>query len=178
MGVDGKTALMAYIERIRQRSRATYTHDECTIDPDMEKNDPKLANDLKQLFKKYKQVFASDIGCVGDAYKVKSSMVGKTSPQRPGHNDFTGTTKIAVIKQFANLAAQGIIKNVRDVNVTPKNILNVLPVKKKDDDGNVLKMLSALRIVVDSRTANGQTLFCGRETDNLNDALHHKQKRF
>ena len=172
IGIDGKTALMAYIERIRQRSRATYTHEECTIDEELVRSKPVIAQKLKLLFQKYKQVFAGDIGCVGKAYAVKGKMVGRTSPQRPGHSDFTGNTKLAVIKQFANLAAQGIIKNVHELGITPKNILNVLPVKKKDDDGNILKMLNALRIVVDSRTANGQTLFCGKRTDNLNDALH------
>ena len=50
--------------------------------------------------------------------------------------------------------------------------MTVLPVKKKDDDGNVLDVLSALRIVVDSRPANQQTQFCGAPTDNLNDALN------
>ena len=172
VGIDGKTALMAYIERIRQRSRSTYTHDECTIDDELVRSKPLIAQKLRALFVKYKQVFAGDIGCVSKSYAVKGKMVGKTSPQRPGHSDFTGTTKLAVIKQFANLAAQGIIKNVHELGITPKNILNVLPVKKKDDDGNILKMLNALRIVVDSRAANGQTLFCGKRTDNLNDALH------
>ena len=172
VGIDGKTALMAYIERIRQRSRATFTHQECTIDEGLVRSEPLIAQGLKKLFEKYKQVFAGDIGCVGQSYAVSGKMVGKTSPQRPGHSDFTGTTKLAVIKQFANLAAHGIIKSVDELGITPKNILNVLPVKKKDDDGNILKMLNALRIVVDSRTANGQTLFCGSSTDNLNDALH------
>ena len=170
--VDGKTALMAYIERIRQKDRSTYTHNECTIDKELIKSDPELADKLRKLIEKHKNVFAGDIGKVSDTYAVKGKMVGKPSPQRPGHNDFHDQTLIAVLKQFSKLIAHGILVNVQDHDITPINKLNILPVKKKDDDGNILKVLTALRLVVDSRLANSQTLFCGSETDNLTNALH------
>ena len=170
--VDGKTALNAYIERIRQHDRSTYSHNDCTIDDNLKENHPDIAAKLKVLINKYKNVFAGDIGKISDVYAINGKMSGTTSPQRPGHSEFTGQTLQAVIKQFAKLIAHGVLVNVQEHNITPINKMNILPVKKKDDEGNVLKVLSALRLVLDSRITNSQTLFCGAQTDNLNDALH------
>ena len=170
--VDGKTALLSYIERLRQRDRATHSHKECTIDASFKNNHPVIADKLNILLEKYKDVFAGDIGKISETYAVTGKMTGKSSPQRPGHSEFTGQTLQAVIKQFSKLIAHGVLVNAHDNNIIPINKMSILPVKKKDDDGNILKVLSALRLVLDSRITNSQTLFCGSHTDNLNDALH------
>ena len=175
--IDAKTALLAYMERLRQRQRESFTHKDCTIDPDMAKKYPKLANSIEKLIDKHKSVFANDIGCLGPEYEVHGTMkASKVSPQRPGHSKVEGLNLIAMVKKFAELAANGVIVPCHEVGVMPANKLMALPVKKKDDDGNVLEVLSALRIVIDSRPANGQTQFCGDRTDNLNEGLSFAMK--
>ena len=175
--VDAKTALLAYMERLRQRQRETFTHADCTIDPEMEKEYPKLAESIRKLILKHKRVFANDIGCLGPDYAVRGTMkASKVSPQRPGHSKLEGLNLIAMVKKFAELAANGVIVPCHEAGVTPINRLMALPVKKKDDDGNVLEVLSALRIVIDSRPANGQTVFNGQKTDNLNEGLSFAMK--
>ena len=175
--IDAKTALLAYMERLRQRQRETFTHKDCTIDPKMAKKHPKLAKSIEKLIEKHKAVFANDIGCLGPDYEVRGTMkASKVSPQRPGHSKVEGTSLIAMVKKFAELAANGVIVPCHEVGVTPVNRLMALPVKKKDDDGNVLEVLNALRIVIDSRPANGQTKFCGNTTDNLNEGLSFAMK--
>ena len=175
--VDARTALLAYMERLRQRQRETYTHEDCTIDPEMEKEYPKLAKNIRKLIRKHKRVFANDIGCLGPDYRVRGTMkASKVSPQRPGHSKLEGLNLIAMVKQFAELAANGVIVPCHENGITPINRLMALPVKKKDDNGNVLEVLSALRIVIDSRPANGQTVFNGQKTDNLNEGLSFAMK--
>ena len=175
--VNAKTALLAYMERLRQRQRETFTHKDCTIDPKMAKKHPKLANSIEKLIEKHKSVFANDIGCLGPEYAVQGTMkASKVSPQRPGHSKVEGLNLIAMVKKFAELAANGVIVPCHEVGVTPVNRLMALPVKKKDDDGNVLEVLNALRIVIDSRPANGQTKFCANRTDNLNEGLSFAMK--
>ena len=175
--VDAKTALLAYMERLRQRQRESFTHKDCTIDPKMAKKHPKLAKSIEQLIEKHKSVFANDIGCLGPEYAVQGTMkASKVSPQRPGHSKVEGLNLIAMVKKFAELAANGVIVPCHEVGVTPVNRLMALPVKKKDDDGNVLEVLNALRIVIDSRPANGQTQFCANRTDNLNEGLSFAMK--
>ena len=175
--VDARTALLAYMERLRQRQRETFTHEDCTIDPEMAKEHPKLAKSIRKLILKHKRVFANDIGCLGPDYRVRGTMkASKVSPQRPGHSKLEGLNLIAMVKKFAELAANGVIVPCHENNITPINRLMALPVKKKDDDGNVLEVLSALRIVIDSRPANGQTVFNGQKTDNLNEGLSFAMK--
>ena len=175
--IDAKTALLAYMERLRQRQRESFTHKDCTIDPKMAKKHPKLAKSIEKLIEKHKSVFANDIGCLGPEYAVQGTMkASKVSPQRPGHSKVEGLNLIAMVKKFAELAANGVIVPCHEVGVTPVNRLMALPVKKKDDDGNVLEVLNALRIVIDSRPANGQTQFCANRTDNLNEGLSFAMK--
>ena len=172
--IDKKAALLAYIERIRDRDRNTFTHKECTIGEDLEKSDPKLAADIRGLIEDHKEIFSKDIGRLGDQYKVKTQINenSKFSVQRPGHSPYEGTTLLAVMKQFAKLLAHGVIKPIEDGNIVPKNVLMVLPVKKKNDDGEVMNVMNALRIVVNSKPVNKFTDFCGGTTSNLANAVN------
>ena len=171
--VNPKTALMAYIERIRQTDRDTYTHKDCKIDDDLRNSDPELAKTIENIIDDHKQVFAQDIGCLGPEYTVRGTIKPNTrlSPQRPGHSKVEGDMLAGMIKQFAQLAAHGVIRPCQEVGVVPANMLMVMPVKKKDDEGRVLDVLNSLRIVIDSRPANGQTVFTGSNTDNMNEAI-------
>ena len=172
--VDQKSAMLAYIERIRHRDKNTFSYKECTISESIRKNDPELTAAIEKLIEKNKVVFGNDIGCLGPEYAVKGHIKDnhKLSVQRPGHSHLQDDRLVAAMKQFAILAAHKVIVPVHEVDVEPVNILTVLPVQKKDDDGNILDILNALRIVVDSRPANGQTGFAGRQTDNINDAVN------
>ena len=168
---SSKLALQKLIERLRQKQRMTYSHHKCTIGTEFQQRHPEVAKKVKELINEYKDVFAGDIGRVGDEYMVKGKMVGKTSPQRPGHQAFEGTIRDSVINQFTKLAASGVIVRCDDYGVIPENQLMVLPVRKKDDDGNLVEPMSGLRLVQDCRDANGQTMFCGNPSDNINNAL-------
>ena len=172
--IDRKAAILAYIERIRDRDRNTFTHGKCTIGKELEESDPELAKAIRLLIKKHKRIFSKDIGRLSDEYQVKGYINenSKFSIQRPGHSPFEGTTLLAVMKQFSKLLAHGVIRPIGDLGVEPKNVLMVLPVKKKNDDGEVLNVMNALRIVVNSKPTNKFTSFFGQPTDNLSNAIN------
>ena len=176
--IDRKSALLAYIERIRQRDKNTFTHKECTIPDKVRKNDPDLAAAIEKLLEKHKRIFGNDIGCLGPEFEVKGHIKpnSKLSVQRPGHSNLQDDRLTAAMKQFAILAAHKVIVPVHEAGIEPINNLMVLPVLKKDEDGNILNILNALRIVIDSRPVNGQTGFCGSPTDNINDAINFAAK--
>lgn len=171
-GKEVTLTLQRYIERLRQRSRSTYTHKECTIDEKFKKKHPRVAKEIEGLIEEYKDIFAADIGKVSDQYTADAEITGRTSPQRPGHQEFQGTTLKAILKQFAKQIADGVLVDVQKAGVIPKNYLQVLPIKKKDDDGKVLDVVSSLRVVVNSTPVNGRTNFKGLRTDNLNDSTN------
>ena len=168
---SSKLALQKLIEKLREKQRTTFSHHKCTIGAEFQKRHPAVAEEVRKLIEEYKDVFAGDIGRVGDEYIVKGKMVGTTSPQRPGHQNFEGIIKDSVINQFTKLAASGVIVRCDDYGIIPENQLLVLPVRKKDDDGNLVEPMTGLRLVQDCREANGQTKFCGSKTNNINDAL-------
>ena len=171
-GKEIGVCLNQYIERLRQRSRATYTHKECTIDEGFKEDYPETAAKVESLINEYRDIFAADIGKVSETYAADANITGKMSPLRPGHQQFQGTTLLAILKQFAKQIADGVLVDVQKEGIIPKNYLQVLPIKKKDDDGKILEALSSLRVVVDSTPVNGQTDYKGLFTDNLNDGIH------
>ena len=170
-GVNAEQYLNAYIERIRQRDLNTNTSEDCTIDERIRRDDPELYGAIRALIKEYKDLFTGEIGCLGEKYKVKAEITGKLSSQRPGHQKFQGTTLVAVMKQFARQLAHGVIARVEDVGVIPKNHMQILPVSKKDDDGNIVQAISATRVVVNAQSTNAHTLYSGAQTDNLEDSV-------
>ena len=172
--VDNKSVLLSYIESIRKHDQETYTHEDISYDPDLSKTDPDFVANIKNLFLEYKQVFSSDIGCLGPEYAVSGTIKDSTkiSPQRPGHSKLEGDNLIALLKQVSKLAAHNIIRPCHEVGVIPKQQLMMLVVKKKDDDGKIIDILQSARIVVNSQPVNSRTKFTGIQTDNLPDALN------
>ena len=171
-GVDNKIILLQYIERIRQRQRETLSHNECTIDEKFSNKHPVVASAVRKLIQKHKKVFAGDIGCLGPEYTVKATIRNSTkSIRRPGHNPLTGDKLLSVLKTMSELAASGVIRSCSELGIEPKNELMILPVQKKTEDGEKIKILSAVRIVNDCRELNSKTEFTGTQTDNLVKAL-------
>ena len=171
-GIDNKIVLLQYIERIRQRQRETFSHEDCSIDQNFQKQHPVVSEAIKKVVDKHKRVFAKDIGCLGPEYTVKATIRNSTkSIRRPGHNPLTGDKLMAVLKTMSELAASGVIRSCSEVGVEPKHELMILPVQKKSDDGEKIKILSAVRIVNDCRELNSKTEFSGTFTDNLAKAL-------
>ena len=175
-GVNAEVYMNQYIERIRQRDLNSNSSEECTIDERIRREDPELYCAIKSLIAEYKDLFTGEIGSLGRKYSVKAEITGKLSSQRPGHQKFQGTTLVAVMKQFARQLAHGVIAKVEDVGVMPKNHMQILPVSKKDDDGNVLKAISATRVVVNAQSTNAHTVYSGRESDNLEDSIQFAAK--
>ena len=170
---DPKTAMLRILERTRQRDKNTFTNHEITIDPVGEHEHPVAAAGIRKLVnsEKYKRIFAKDIGCAGDEFAVGGVVQGKMSRVRPGATKFTGETKDAVIKQLTRLKAHGVIAPCREYGVEPENIMRLMAVQKKDEDGNIVAPLNGLRLVLAANETNAHTKYAGLETDNLDECL-------
>ena len=174
--LDVRTYMLAYIGRLRQRDREKNTVHECTIGDEIRCNEPDLYKKILELLDEYKDVFSGEIGNVGEKYAVKAEMTSKPSDRRPGHQKFQGTTLVAIMKQLARQVAHGVLVEVNEAGITPKNHMQILPVRKKDDDGNIVEMLSNTRVVLNSVNQNKFTQFTPSETDSLEDSIQFAAK--
>ena len=159
------------LERIRQRDRETFSHKDVTIDPIGAARHPKAAAGIRAMCEEFKDVFAGDIGKFPDEYAVGGVIKGCLAKTRVGQNQFKGEVQDAVIEQFLRQAAHGVIGHCETDGIEPKNIMRILAVAKKDDDGNTLKPTQGTRIVVNSTTTNDHTDYCGTPTHNLEHSL-------
>ena len=174
-GVNAVQYMNNYIERIRQRDLNHNTRHECTIDERIHRDDPELYSAIRALIDEYQDLFSGEIGVIQSS-SVKAEITGKLSSQRPGHQKFQGTTLVAIMKQFARQVAHGVLVKVGDAGVTPKNHMQILPVRKKDDDGNIVEAISATRVVINAQSTNAHTLYSGAATDNLEDSIQFAAK--
>ena len=170
---DPKSAYMRLLERTRQRDLNTYTHHEITIDPEGAAEHPVAAEGIRRLVndEKYRKIFARDIGCVGDEFAVGGTMSGNFSKARVGATEFKGETKDAVIKQCMRLIAHKVLVPCREYGIEPKNIMRMMAVQKKDDDGNIVAPLNGLRLVLAANETNKHTQYAGLKTDNIDECL-------
>ena len=168
---DPRSWMIKRLERIRQPDRETFSHKEVTIDPAGAARHPKAAAGIRALCEEFKDVFANDIGKFPDEYAVGGVIKGTIAKTRAGQNQFKGEVQDAVIEQFLRQAAHGVIGHCETDGVEPKNIMRILAVAKKDDDGNTLKPTQGTRIVVNSTTTNDHTEYCGTPTHNLEQSL-------
>ena len=175
---DPNTAYMRLLERIRQRDRNTYTNGDITIDPEGAAEHPVAAEGIRKLVndEKYKQIFAKDIGCVGESFAIGGTMSGNLSKTRVGATQFKGETKDAVIKQCLRLIAHKVMLPCSELGIEPKNIMRMMAVQKKDDDGNVVAPLNGLRLVLAANDTNAHTNYAGLQTDNIDECLDFAAK--
>ena len=171
--IDPKTAYTSMLERIRERDRNTYTNHEITIDPEGAAEHPVAAEGIRKMINdpKYKRIFARDIGCVGDKFAVGGTMSGNLSKARVGATPFKGETKDAVMKQCLRLIAHKVMVPCKEYGVEPKNIMRMMAVQKKDEDGNVVAPLNGLRLVLAANETNAHTQYAGLQTDSIDDCL-------
>ena len=175
---DPKTAYMRLLERTRQKDRNTYTHEDITIDPEGAAEHPVAAEGIRRLVNdpKYKRIFAKDIGCVGEEFAIGGTMTGNLSKARVGATPFKGETKDAVIKQCMRLIAHKVMVPCSEYGIEPKNIMRMMAVQKKDDDGNIVAPLNGLRLVLAANETNAHTQYAGLQTDNMDDCLSFAAK--
>ena len=171
--MDPKTAYISMLERIRERDRNTYTNHEVTIDPEGAAEHPVAAEGIRKMINdpKYKRIFAKDIGCVGDRFAVGGTMSGNLSGARVGAAEFKGEMKDAVIKQCLRLIAHKVIVPCSEYGVEPKNIMRMMAVQKKDEDGNVVAPLNGLRLVLAANETNAHSAYAGLKTDCMDNCL-------
>ena len=170
---DPITAYNRMLERIRERDRNTYTNHEITIDPEGAAEHPVAAEGIRKLINdpKYKRVFAKDIGCVGERFAVGGTMSGNLSKARVGSTQFKGETKDAVMKQCLRLIAHKVMVPCKEYGIEPKNIMRMMAVQKKDEDGNVVAPLNGLRLVLAANETNAHTQYAGLQTDSIDSCL-------
>ena len=171
---DPKSAYMRLLEQIRQRDRNTYTNHEITIDPEGAAEHPIAAEGIRRMVndEKYKRIFAKDIGCAGDEFAVGGTMSGNFSKARVGATEFKGETKDAVIKQCMRLIAHKVMVPCSEYGIEPKNIMRMMAVQKKDEDGNIVAPLNGLRLVLAANETNKHTHYAGLRTDRIDDCLN------
>ena len=169
---DVRGALNRTLERIRQADRETFTHLEASINPEGAKRYPKAAKAIPILLEKYKRVFAKDTGKVPDEYAIGGTIMGNVSKMRAGTGQcFEGITHHAVVKQLLRQAAHGVIKPCMENGVVPKNIMRIVPVKKKTEDGKEVKAMTSIRIAINAQETNARTDFRGVPTDKISESL-------
>ena len=173
---NSKYNLEKYLERERQRLKELTSYREVTISPEGERRYPRVAQEVRRLNEKYKNVFSAAIGRVGQEYAVKIRMKGDKPKRQAGQMPIVGLEKLAMQKQLLHLAANNVIVPIEKHNVVPHTFVPLMVRTKKDDNGIQIDPFQSLRIITDCTKINEMADYPGTEIDHIEEALQHAAK--
>ena len=70
------------------------------------------------------------------------------------------------------LMAHKVIVPCNEYDIEPKNVMRMMAVQKKDEDGNIIAPLNGLRLVLAANETNKHTNYAGLKTDSIEDCLN------
>ena len=168
--LDARANYKQRMDRMLEERRQKYTTDDVTFDSEFEQENPKLVKKCKDLIQKYKPVFQDTTGCAPARYTARAKIEGKGSLARRELSTYSDKERDAICAQLDEEFCDGVLVFPDEHDVVPRNILQVMVVDKKDDDGKVVAWTTAARVVVAcNQRVNKITKVPAFETDNLQD---------
>jgi len=163
---DSTYTYWSKIEKMSQDFKNTYTHGDVKIDPKDEvlildnEEDIEFKNKIMQIINDNKDLFRADVGTVeDDRYVVRGNIDIPISAKKAVsyYGKIPPSMKEALEHKLdVEVANDVLIKLPSDMS--PKNIINVFVVKKRNDEGKMVLNTQFCRMVVDcSRTVNQAT---------------------
>ena len=68
--------------------------------------------------------------------------------------------------------AHKVVVPCNEYGIEPKNVMRMMAVQKKDEDGNIIAPLNGLRLVLAANVTNKHTNYAGLKTDSIEDCLN------
>ena len=168
--IDGKKAYKKEMKKLHDIRAKQDTSEDVEFDEDFCAKHPGLKDRIKKVLKEYPEVFRNTVGCVPKEYTIKPTFTADFQPARMKQRDRSESEKRAIIKKLDLEFQDGILVFPEDHNVTVTNQIPLIPVSKKDDDGNIIPGIK--RVVTNCKIkTNRYTNFASLEVDNLGMVL-------
>ncbi|CAG5101524.1 Oidioi.mRNA.OKI2018_I69.YSR.g17174.t1.cds [Oikopleura dioica] len=173
---DARKTYKEKLEKMRKEARESSTVDDIVLG-EVVKENPKLEVRLmtKIRDKKYKKVFSKVTGCLPKEFQISAPMMRvelSNQVTRQKNEQMSDEKKEIVAKHLYELARDYIVVFPQDHGISVKNIIPIMVVEKRDDQGEAIPLAQSARIVAQAhRSVNLWTKAPPRVTDELKDVL-------
>ncbi|CAG5082026.1 Oidioi.mRNA.OKI2018_I69.PAR.g10017.t1.cds [Oikopleura dioica] len=173
---DARKTYKEKLEKMRKEARESSTVDDIVLG-EVVKENPKLEERLmtKIRDKKYKKVFSKVTGCLPKEFEISAPMMRvelSNQVTRQKNEQMSDEKKEIVAKHLDELARDYIVVFPQDHGISVKNIIPIMVVEKRDDQGEAIPLAQSARIVAQAhRSVNLWTKAPPRVTDELKDVL-------
>ncbi|CAG5076906.1 Oidioi.mRNA.OKI2018_I69.PAR.g8583.t1.cds [Oikopleura dioica] len=176
---DSRKIYKAKIEKMRQKAENSTTVDDITMGDVGEAS----AKRLWSVFKsdEYAVVFKKRIGCLNKNFNINAEMNVEIKEENIGprrkHEKQSEEKKDVICDHLDELYRDKILVFPDEYGIRPRNIIPLMVVSKKDDDGNAIPLAQSARIVTQAHnTVNKWSKTPPMVTDDLHDILQKAAK--
>ena len=174
---DARRAYKINSEKILNSLKNTYTIDQIVFDQDFVNKFPHMKTKCLEIFWEFKEVLEDRIGKAPEKFKIRAKIEGQCTLSRAQNVKRSPEMERAIIEKLDREYADGVLQFPDDHGIIPKNILPIMAIPKKDENGNIKPICNGFRIVADcSRNLNKITSYAAIEIDSLSNTLNKAAK--
>ena len=177
--LDGRKAYKEEMRKLHEKRAKENTAGDVYFEPDFAKDNPGTVKKVKAILSEYPEVFKNVVGKVPDVYQIRPTFSPEMSQAaRMKQRERPDAERRAIIKKLDLEFQDQILVFPEDHNITITNQIPLLPVSKKDDNGQLIPKDIGMRVVADcKRRVNRQTRnFAALEIDSLSQVLRQAAK--
>jgi len=171
--LDSRTEYKRRIEWLRQKKRDSHSMDDVEFDEKFCAEHPGIREKVKQIIAKHPLVFENTTGCAPARYAANAKIEGKGAVPRKDISNYSEKQKMAICQQLDEEFADGVLVFPDEHDVVVQNILQMMVVNKKGDEGTVIAWQIAARIVATcNQRVNKYSKVPAYETDSLQEVSY------
>ena len=173
--LDARKAYKQEMARAHKKRAQENTANDVIFDEDFCKANPGLKEEILAILNEYPDVFKNVVGQVPKVYEINPTFLDDNkTPARMKQRDRSEAENNAIKKKLDLEFQDGILKFPEDYGIQVVNQIPLLPVQKRDDDGELIPKDVGMRVVADCKVKiNRMTKdFAALEVDNISQVLH------
>ena len=170
--IDARSTYKREKDKELQAMKNEYTIGDVEFDSNFLRKHPQAKHKLMIVMERHKLAFQNTVGCVPKRYEILAKIEGKGSMHR---QDLTvrSPREIEIIaKQLDEDFTDGVLVFPDEHGVVVENLLQVMLVEKKTDDGQIQAFSNARLVVACNQRVNKISRVPAFETDNLAEVSH------
>ena len=172
--IDGREAYKKEMRAEHERRAKENTASQVIFDEDFCQENPGLKEEVQKILQEYPDVFKNVVGKVPDIYQIYPTFTEEIkSKSRIKMREKSEIENKAIKKKLDLEFQDGILVFPEDYGITVTNQIPLIPVQKRDDDGELIPKDQGMRVVANCKLEINRktTQFAAMEVDNLGQML-------
>ena len=170
--IDARATYKRDMDKELQKMRDEYTIEDVEFDVNFLRKQPQAKPKLREIMERNKVAFQNTVGCAPKRYEILAKIEGKGSMHRQDLTVRTPREIEIIAKQLDEDFRDGVLVFPDEHGIVVENLLQMMLVEKKTDDGQIQAFSNARLVVACNQRVNKISRVPAFDTDNLAEVSH------